>query len=125
MTAKFGPNENIDLMFDRLEKFLRTKTVVGEPVEVGDATLIPFITTSFRVDSNAKAGMENKEIDKTGDGAGLGAEITPTAVLVIKKDDVQMIPIKENSNMEKLMQIVPDILVKLNLEGKEKKIKEE
>lgn len=125
MTSKFDLNENINVFFERLEKFITSKTVVGEPIEIGDATLIPFITTSFGLGSGGGVGRDEKGNDGTGTGAGLGAKITPTAILVIKKDDIQMIPIKKNSSMEKLVEMVPDILVKLNLGDKEKKKKEE
>lgn len=123
MTANFDLNENINVMLERLEKFLTSKTVVGEPIEIGDTTLIPFITTSFGLGSgggNCGGGKDQRGNDGTGSGGGLGAKITPTAVLVIKKDDIQMLPIKKNSGLEKLVEMVPDILVKFDKEKKEK-----
>lgn len=120
MTANFDLNENINVMLERLEKFLTSKTVVGEPIEIGDTTLIPFITTSFGLGSGGGGGKDQRGNEGTGSGGGLGAKITPTAVLVIKKDDIQMLPIKKNSGLEKLVEMVPDILVKFDKEKKEK-----
>ena len=40
-------NESLETLFNHLGKFLKTETVVGEPIIVGETTLIPIITVSF------------------------------------------------------------------------------
>ncbi|TYQ16424.1 UNVERIFIED_CONTAM: putative spore protein YtfJ [Acetivibrio alkalicellulosi] len=123
--ANFNVNENINVLFERLEKFLTSKTVVGEPIQIGDATLIPFITTSFGLGSGSGSGKDEKGNDGTGGGSGIGARIAPTAILVIKKDNIELIPIKKSASMEKLVEMVPDIMLKLNLGSDKEKKKEE
>lgn len=123
MILKFDLNENISAILEKLEKFLTSKTVVGEPIEIGDTKLIPFISTSFGLGTGGGGGKDEKGNDGTGSGVGLGAKITPAAVLVIRKEDVQLIPIKKNSGIEKLVEMVPDILVKLDKGKKEKEEK--
>ncbi|MDQ2087398.1 spore germination protein GerW family protein [Herbivorax sp. ANBcel31] len=123
MSNNFNVGENINLLFERLENFFKTKTVVGEPIEVGDATLIPFITTSFGLGSGSGTRGDDEGNDGTSGGSGISAKITPTAILVIKKDDIQVIPIKKSASMEELVEMVPDILSKFNLNLGDKKEK--
>lgn len=119
----FNVNENINVLFERLEKFLTSKTVVGEPIQIGETTLIPFITTSFGLGSGGGDGKDPKGANGVGGGSGIGARITPTAVLVVKGDKTELIPIKKAANFEKLIEMVPELVNKINLshsKGKEK-----
>lgn len=112
--AKFDVNENVSVLFDKLEKFLTSKTVIGEPIKIGEATLIPFITTSFGLGAGGGDGYEAKGAHGIGNGSGIGAKISPTAVLVIKGDSIQMLPIKKSAGFEKLIEMVPEIVSKVN-----------
>ncbi|HPU42048.1 MAG TPA: spore germination protein GerW family protein [Acetivibrio clariflavus] len=112
--SKFDLNESVSVLFEKFEKLLTSKTVIGEPIKIGEATLIPFISTSFGLGSGGGNGYESKGAHSVGGGAGLGAKISPTAVLVIKGDQVEMIPIKKSGGFEKLIDMVPDIASKFN-----------
>lgn len=106
--------ENLDALFQRLEKFLKTETVVGQPIVIGEITIIPIITVSFGCGTGAGDGngRDAKNGSGSGSGAGLcsGAKISPTAVLVVKNGDVTVHPIKERSGLENLLNKVPDIM---------------
>lgn len=119
--GNFNVNENITVLFEKLEKFLTSKTVIGESIQVGDATLIPFITTSFGIGSGGGDGTDAKGSKGIGGGSGIGAKISPTAVLVIKGDKIEVLPIKKNAGFEKLIEMVPDIVSKVNCSKKEDK----
>lgn len=112
--------ENLDVLFTKLEKFLRTETVVGEPIKVGEITLIPIISVMFGCGTGSGTG-DNKGIKGEGGGLGTGARITPNAVLVIKNDEVTMLPVKTRGNLDKLLEMVPEIVSKVNCDKKEKK----
>ncbi len=112
--SKFDVNESVSVLFEKLEKFLTSKTVIGEPIKIGEATLIPFITTSFGLGAGGGDGYEPKGSHGIGGGSGIGAKISPTAVLVIKGEQIEMIPIKKNAGFEKLIEMVPDIVSKVN-----------
>jgi uncharacterized spore protein YtfJ len=124
--SKFELNNTIGILFEKLEKLLTSKTVIGEPIKIGEATLIPFITTSFGLAAGGGDGYEAKGAHGVGGGSGIGAKISPTAVLVIKGDKTEVIPIKKNGGLEKLIDMVPDIVEKVNCSKKDdEKEKEE
>ena len=105
--------ENLDTLFENLGKFLKTETVVGEPIVIGETTIVPIISVSFGCGTSGGAGNDKSGRGGSGAGLGAGAKITPDAVLVIKNNEVTMLPIKEGSNMDKLMEMVPGILKKI------------
>ena len=75
--AESSFNSVVNSLLDGMEGFLSSKTVVGEPVVVGDTILIPFVDVSFGVGAGTFRG------DKKDNGAGgLTGKMTPTAVLV-------------------------------------------
>lgn len=105
--------ENIDAIFEKLENFLKSKTVIGEPIKVGETTIIPFIDITFGLGTGGGGGKDEKGNDGTGSGAGAGAKISATAVLVIKGDQVELLPIKKAGGLEKLLDMVPEIVNKV------------
>ena len=113
-------NESLETLFSHLEKFFRTETVVGEPIVVGETTLIPIITVSFGCGGGGGNGTDEKGNGGTGSGVGVGARITPDAVLVIKDGDVSMIPVKNKCNLDKLVNMVPEIVKKIKFKKEDK-----
>ncbi|MBW9146736.1 sporulation protein [Clostridium sp. CM028] len=106
--------ENTEALFSNLEKFLKTETVVGEAIIIGETTLIPLITVSFGCGTGGGTGNSTKDGEGSGGGLGAGARITPTAILVIKNGEVTMLPIKGKCNLESLIEMVPEIVSKVS-----------
>lgn len=115
-------NSNISKMFSQLDGFISTKTVVGEPIKAGDVTIIPLVDVSFGVgggslgvtgssEENAKNAKDEKSL------GGLGANIKPSAVLVISGDDVQLVNIKHQDSVNKLIDLIPSITSKFDLKS--------
>lgn len=116
-----------DTMFEKLERFLRTETVVGEPLEVGQVTLLPIISVSFGMGGGGGGGKDEKGSDGTGAGGGLGCKIAPNAMLVIKGEQVTAIPLDGRNSLDKLVEMAPEIIAKIGERAKkeEKEEKEE
>ncbi|MBS3811331.1 MAG: sporulation protein [Halanaerobiales bacterium] len=114
-----GKAENIlDSMYSKLDDFLKTETVVGEPIVVDDIKLLPIITASFGLGG----GFGQDEDDSSeGAGGGLGCKITPDAILVVKDGQVEMVPIKKKGSLEKLFEKMPTLVEKLSKIKEEKK----
>lgn len=120
MESKTPVNESLETLFSHLEKFLKTETVIGEPIVVGETTLIPIITVAFGCGGGGGGGKDEKGNDGMGTGVGVGAKISPDAVIVIRQDSVTMLPVKNRSNIEKLVGMVPEIVKKIKLKKEEK-----
>lgn len=114
MSDNYSINESINNIFDKLESFLKTKTVVGEPMKIGDVTIVPFIDISFGLGTGGGSGIEDKGNKGSGGGAGSGGKISPTAILVIKGDQIELLPIKKSGGLDKLIEMVPNIIEKAN-----------
>lgn len=114
-------SENLETAFSYLEKFLKTETVVGEPIIIGETTIIPLVTVSFGLGGGGGKGKDAKGVDGDGGGLGMGARIATDAVLVIKGDSVNLIPVKGRTDLDRLVTMVPELLGKF---GKKKEDKE-
>ena len=113
--ANFG--ENCKAIFSQLDNFVSSKTVVGEPVEMGKITIIPLIDVSFGMGATALNSKEEKK-GKSSDGGGMGAKISPSAVIVIADGSVQLINVIDNNSVNKLIDLVPNIVNKFNFFSK-------
>ena len=99
-------------IFSGLDSFLATKTVVGEPIEVDGATIIPLID----VTCGMGAGTFGNEGQKN--AGGMSAKMSPCAILVIQNGTTKIINVKNQDAFTKIADMVPDIINKLTGEGK-------
>lgn len=97
----------VSSLLDGMNGFLASKTVVGDPVQVGDTTLVPLVDVSFAM--GAGAGVDDKKQKGTG---GLGGKMNPCAVLVIKNGVVKLVNIKQQDTVTKILDMVPDLVEK-------------
>lgn len=104
-------NENLDNLFGKMESFISSKTVVGEPISVGKTTIVPLVDVSFGVGAGSSERTGDK--NSSGGGAGFGAKIKPTAVMVIGEHGVQLVNVDNQSGLGKLIDLVPGIVDKV------------
>lgn len=91
-------------MVKGMEGFLSAKTVVGEPTMIGDTTIIPLVDVTFGMGAGAS-------VQGSG-GGGMSGKMSPSAVLVIKNEQVRLVNIKNQDSMTKILDMVPDIIDK-------------
>lgn len=88
-----------------MEHFITTKSVVGEPIVVGETIILPLADVSF--------GMGIGTFSKGDNGTGgVGGKITPSAVLVLKNGTSKLISVKDQDGFSKIMDLVPDVVNK-------------
>ncbi|MBN1375574.1 MAG: sporulation protein YtfJ [Dehalococcoidia bacterium] len=97
----------------QIEKVLNNKTVVGEPITVGDTTLIPLLSMGFGFGAGGSGKTDSAA--QPGSGAGGGGGMKPIAIIVVDKDGVRIEPIKSSvaAAIEKLGEKVPDVMEKI------------
>lgn len=107
-------SENLKMLFTKMEDFVSTKTVVGEAVHIGDVILVPLVDVTFGVGTGLANTADEKNPKDAGGGAA-GAKMQPSAVVVIVNGTVQLVNVKNQEGMGKLIDMVPGILSKLGL----------
>ena len=111
--------ESLKMLFSKMEDFVTTKTVVGEPVTMGEITLIPLMDVSVGIATGvtATSAGANKGKGKDSGAGGMSAKMSPAAMIVINKDSVQLVNVKNQESTSKLVDMIPGILSKFNLGG--------
>lgn len=105
--GKDGLGLTIEAMFSGMEGLLQSKTVIGEKMTVGDATIVPLIEVSAGMGSGA-FGKDKKS------GAGaMSAKMSPVALLVLQGDRIRLINVKNQDIVSKIVDLIPDAIDKV------------
>ncbi|GFO85593.1 MULTISPECIES: GerW family sporulation protein [Anaerostipes] len=100
-------NETVNSLFQGMEGFLTSKTVVGEPIYIKDTIILPLVDVSFGMGAGAfEAEKKNRS------GGGIGGKLTPSAVLVIRDGQTKLVNVKNQETIVKLLDMVPDVIDK-------------
>ncbi|MCD7957938.1 MAG: GerW family sporulation protein [Lachnospiraceae bacterium] len=102
-------------LFKGMDNFITTKTVVGDPVTVGDTIILPLVDVTFGVAASAKS-----EDKKNSGGGGMGGKISPSAVLVISNGSTKLVNVKNQDAVTKVLDMVPDLVNRFIPGGKDK-----
>ena len=95
----------VSSLFKGMDKFISSKTVVGDAITVGSPIILPLVDVSFGVGAGASSS------DSKNNGAGgLGGKISPSAVLVIKEGDIRLVNVKNQDAVTKILDMVPDFV---------------
>lgn len=97
-------NSTLNSLFESMDGFISTKTVVGEPITFDDTILLPLVDVSFGVAAGAFAKEKGKNA-----GGGLGGKISPCCVLVVRGDMIRLVNIKNQDSVSKILDLVPEI----------------
>ena len=101
--------DNAEAVFKGMNTFLTTKTVVGEPIIVGDTTIVPLVDVSCGM---AAGTFDNTS--KSNGGGGMSAKLSPTAMLIIQEGRTKVVNIKNQDAITRLLDMVPDLVNKIS-----------
>ncbi len=105
MASENNFQTTVDALFQGMNSFITTKTVVGEAIHIGDTIILPLVDVSFGVAATAKA-----EDKKRGGGGGMGGKMTPSAILVIQNGTTKLVNVKNQDGLTKILDMVPDFV---------------
>ena len=93
-------------MLEKLKGISQAETVIGKPIQAGEATIVPVSRVSLAFGLGGNKG----KIEMTGSGGGISVE--PIAFLVVNAGEVKLLPVngKEASAVSKLVDLVPDVV---------------
>lgn len=113
-------NSTVGTLFNGMDSFLTTKTVIGEPTTIGNTIILPLVDVTFGVAAGAYADGAAKN---SGAG-GMGGKMSPSAVLVIQDGHTKLVNVKNQDSITKILDMVPELIDKVTdfvQESKDKK----
>lgn len=100
--------QTMGTLFKGMDGFVSSKSVVGEPVYVGDTIIIPLVDVNFGM----AAGAFNKQ-DGNKAAGGMGAKMSPSAVLVISNGTTRLVNLKNQDAVTKIIDMAPEVIDKV------------
>lgn len=116
--------ELIKSILDELKAIAKTETIVGEPITIGDKTIVPVCKITLGFGAGGGTGGVKDKGEGSGSGGGGGVAIFPAAFIVIKGDEVSVLGVKPGK-WEYILEAIPGIIEKFREGKKVKKEKEE
>ena len=94
-----------------LDSFISAKTVLGDPITIGDTIILPLVDVSFGVGAGS-FGANTQNTDGNS-GGGLHGKMSPTAVLVVKDGIARVVSVKDQDMITKVIDMAPDVVDKV------------
>ncbi len=98
-------NATVEALFQGIDGVISAKTVVGDPIHIGNTIILPLMDVSFAI--GAGAFQEDKKEKGAG---GLGGKMSPCAVLVIQDGKTKLVNIKNQDTFTKILDMIPDVM---------------
>ena len=100
-------------LFTGMNTFVSTKTVVGEPQQVGDAIIIPLVDVSCGMAVGSFSGNA-----KDNGAGGMSTKMNPAAVLIIQNGASKLVNVRNQDAVGKILDMVPDLINRFTAESK-------
>lgn len=94
-------------LFEGMDAFFSSKTVVGEPIHIDDVIIVPLVDVTFGMGAGNAANGTSK---KNREAGGLGGKMTPSAAIVIQNGQTKLVNIKNQDAVTKILDLVPDVI---------------
>lgn len=103
----------MDTAMEKLRAMVDANTIIGDPIVVGDITLLPVSKVSFGLATGGSDFPSKTQKEIFGGGGGAGVTIAPVAFIAVSGDNVKMMPVyNELTTVEKAISMAPEVLEK-------------
>lgn len=117
---------------EKIKDMVDSSTIIGDPIQTPEGvTIIPVSKVKVGyAGGGSDFATKNYPVNKPnafGGGSGAAVTLTPVAFLVIKGDNVRLLPVAEpaSSSLERLVEKIPDLIDQISALLKKKENKEE
>ncbi len=112
-------NDMLATTIQQIRDTVDANTVVGEPILVGEVTLIPISKISFGFGTGGSEFPGKTDAAKGnsfGGGGGAGVKITPVCFLSVVGTNVRVLPMATpvEGSVDRAVEMIPDILDKIS-----------
>ena len=100
----------------KIREMVDVNNVIGEPIVVGDITIIPVSKVSVGFGGGGSDYVKNVGTNEPfGGGVGGGVKVNPICFLIIKDGNVRMMPVAApaSTTADRIVEMVPDTLDKI------------
>ena len=101
-----------EALFKGMNGFVNTKTVVGEPQQIGDAIIIPLVDISCGMAAGSFVG------GKHNGAGGMNTKMSPSAVLILQNGVTKLVTVKNQDAVSKVLDMVPEVINHFSAESK-------
>ncbi len=113
-----------------IKEMIDVNTIIGDPIETSNNIIIIPVSkvnfgfaaggSEFKVKGMSDKKDKDKEISESeerirlpfGGGSGAGVSISPIAFIVVQPTGVKLLPVTHASSLDKLLDLVPDLIEK-------------
>ena len=100
-------NDSLTSLMKGLNGFISDSTVVGNPITVNDTVIVPLMDVHIGVGAGAYSNKSN------GTAGGMGAKMTPSALLLLQNGSARVIRITNEDSVSKIIDMVPDVIERI------------
>jgi len=105
----------------KIREMVDVNTIIGQPIQTQDMTLIPVSRLSFGFASGG-SDFASKHQKPDGDnsfggGSGAGVNIAPVAFLIVKGDTVKLLPVNPpaGTTVDRVVEMLPELVDKVTV----------
>jgi len=104
---------------EKIKAMADVNTVVGEPIQAGEVTIIPVSKVSFGFGvGGSDFATKNQKPDKDnsfGGGTGAGVTIMPLGFLIVRGESVKLLPVAPppDGALDRVVDMVPELVDKV------------
>ena len=101
----------MDVTMDKVRAMCDADTIIGNPIQAGEITIIPVSKVSYGFASGGSDFPTKNSTPAFGGGGGAGMTITPTAFIVINGTDVRMLQVSSKPDAtDKAISMLPELI---------------
>jgi len=106
----------LGVSIDKLREAVDVRTIIGEPIVLGDVKVIPVSKVSYGFASGGSDFPSKGSQELFGGAGGAGVTITPVCFLVVRDGEVSIKHISTSeSSVERVIGLVPDLVDKVSV----------
>lgn len=105
--------EILEGVVGQLKEMARSESIIGEPITVGDKTVIPVVKLNVGFGAGGGQGEDEKKRAGYGGGGGGGASVEPFAFIIMDADGISLLPAKK-AGWEGVIESIPGIAKKIS-----------
>lgn len=106
---------------ESIKEMVDVNTVVGDPVEAPDGTVIipisrvacGFAAGGGEFEISADRGEGEKQMPAFGGGSGAGVSVKPIGFLVVGNGKIRLLPVDGNAIYDRLIDVAPQVLAQI------------